>query len=128
MQISLTREEEIQQVELTIEEARKILAIGEAIERLENNEDFKKIIFEGYFVDQAARYTGLLAEPALQAADKQANIIHCLRGISELRQYLLTTKMAVAQCRHDLQGQLDLLEELRAEGPGTSDFGGEMVE
>lgn len=123
MQTHLSHQEKIQQVELTIEQARKVMEMGDAIARLENNDDFKKVIFDGYFVDEAARLTSLLAEPSLQAAEKQSRILHGLRGISELKQHLLTTKMMVEQFKHELDLNLEELEELRAEVPGVSTFG-----
>lgn len=115
MQTQLSQQEQIQQVELTIEEARKFIALGDAIARLENNEDFQKVIFDGYFINEAARLTGLLAEPSMQRPEQQARLHMGLRGISELKQHLLTTKMQVEQFKHDLEENLETLDELRAD-------------
>ena len=112
MQTQLTPSEEIQQVELSIEEARKFLNKVEALERLEQNADFKLLVFDTYFVDEAARYTGLLAEPPMQGAHQQSGILSSLRGISEFRQFLLKLKLQGEQSRNDLQQQLELLEDL----------------
>lgn len=112
MQTQLTPSEEIQQVQLSIEEARKFISKVEALERLEQNADFKLLIFDTYFVDEAARYTGLLAEPAMQAPHHQAGMLSSLRGISELRQFLLKLKLQGEQQRNDLTQQLELLEDL----------------
>lgn len=115
MQNQLTRDQEIQQIELTIGQARKFIAIGDALTRLEKNEDFKKLIFNEYFVEEAARFTSLLAEPAMQRPDQQSALFNSLRAISELKQWLLTTKMKHEQFVHELQANQELLDEIRSE-------------
>lgn len=117
----LTQQEEMRQVEITIEEARKFIAIGDAIERLEKNEDFKKVIFDGYFVEEAARVTSLLADPSMQRPEMQTKLHHALRAISEFKQHLLTTKLMVEQFRSDLEDNLNTLEDLRVEVANSSD-------
>jgi hypothetical protein len=51
-----------QQVDLTIEEANKQIARGEAMERLLNNPDFAEIVGEVYYKEEPARLAGLLGD------------------------------------------------------------------
>ena len=41
--------EQIKQLEMSIDEAKELIALGDSIERLYKNKDFKKVILEGYF-------------------------------------------------------------------------------
>lgn len=78
---------QIQQVEVSLEQARKVVAFGEAIRRLENNPDFRKVILEGYFKDEAVRLTMLTAEMNLKPEAREA-VMHGIRAIAECRQFL----------------------------------------
>ena len=40
---------ELQQLDFNIKLAQKIVDMGDALDRLRNNRDFKKVIGEGYF-------------------------------------------------------------------------------
>lgn len=115
MQTQLTQEQQIQQVELSIEQAREALAFGEAISRLEQNPDFKKVVFDGYFVEEAARTVSLLAEPSMQRPESQLKLAHSLRGISEFKQFLLAHKHMCEQLRYEMSQNQELLDELREE-------------
>lgn len=50
------------QVELTIEEANKQIARGEALQRLLQNPDFAEIVGEVYYKEEPARLAGLLGD------------------------------------------------------------------
>lgn len=53
-----------QQVQLTIDEANKQIARGEALGRLLNNPDFAEIVGEVYYKEEPARLSGLLGDIA----------------------------------------------------------------
>lgn len=53
---------QVNQVQLTIEEAEKQIARGEAMERLLNNPDFAEIIGNVYYKEEPARLSGLLGD------------------------------------------------------------------
>jgi hypothetical protein len=52
----------VSQVELTIEEANKQIARGEALQRLLQNPDFAEIVGEVYYKEEPARLAGLLGD------------------------------------------------------------------
>jgi len=66
--------------------------LKEALERLEQNEDFNKVILEGYFRDKAVNGVSLLASPQIKAQGKRADIMEALVAISQLEDYFLTIK------------------------------------
>ena len=109
--------DQIQYVELSAEEARKVINFAEAIERLDRNPDFRKVIHDGYFTDEARRLTFLTADTALD--DKSANAVWAgIRAIAEFRAFLMARKSAGEVARKDLADQLETLEELRNEQDG----------
>lgn len=84
----MNTDQQIEQVELTIGEAKKNIEKREALLRLTKNKDFNKIIDTGYFMDEATRLVWLKAEPA--SKDIENDIIRQIDAIGSLRQYLRT--------------------------------------
>lgn len=70
----------------TVEQAKEQVATMEALERLENNPDFQKIIIEGYCQSNADVLIRLLSQTANERQYKE----RCdkLLGISFLRDFL----------------------------------------
>lgn len=59
-----------------------------ALERLYENEDFKTVILEGYFKDQAVRSVSLLATDYLKSIGKRGDVFENLVAISALEAHL----------------------------------------
>lgn len=85
----------VQEIELSIEGARKLLSLREALLRLEKNKDFKLLISNGYLVDEALRLTGLLSEvsedrnaPAVLGGVSKDKIVSQLQGVAHFSAYL----------------------------------------
>lgn len=103
---------EIEQVELSMAEAEKIRDFGHALERLERNPDFKKVILDGYFYDEASRLVMLTAEINLKPEQKEA--VHAgIRGIGELRQFLMARKQMGQMADKEIIDHRDTLVDLR---------------
>lgn len=105
----------IQQVEVSLEEAQRIVAFGEALRRLENNRDFQAVILDGYFKTEAARLVMLTAEINFKPEQKEA--IHAgIRGIAELRQYFLARRAEAEMAAKEIGDYKEELDALREEG------------
>ncbi len=63
-----------------------------SLERLEGNEDFKKVILEGYFKDKAVNGVSLLASPQIKQSGARGDIMEALVAISQLEDFFLTIK------------------------------------
>jgi len=102
---------EFEQIELDIKQAKELVARGESLNRLRNNQDFRDVITEGYFVDEAVRLVHLKCAPAMQHQDKQEGINKAIDAIGELSQYFskLITQAEMAKSAID-----DSEEELSA--------------
>ena len=118
--MSTETQQQIEQVEMSMEEAKRIIETGDAIKRLYDNEDFKKVILDGYFKDEAARVVGLRADANMMGENEQKMIDTIITSIGGLRQYFLarmrmaeSAKMALEQdqethaelLREDVQGE-----------------------
>ncbi len=64
--------------------------LAEALERLYENKDFKKVILEGYFKDKAVDQVSLLATSYVQQSGTRGPIMEELVAISALENHFKT--------------------------------------
>lgn len=83
------------EIEVSIEGAKKLVALRDAYDRLEKNKDFKLLIANGYMVDEALRLTGLLSEvsedknaPAQFGSVSKDKIVSQLQAIAHFAAFL----------------------------------------
>jgi uncharacterized protein with PhoU and TrkA domain len=79
---------ELQHIELTEQEAKATIELSKALDRLSNNRDFKKVVLEGYFKDEAVRLVLTKANPACSDESIQKAIVRDIDAIGSFRQYL----------------------------------------
>lgn len=120
------------QVDLTVAEAQKLIERGEALQRLLNNPDFAEIVGTGYYTEEPARLAGLLGDiggsyrwcpnnqamslPPEQFVKMQKDIQNDLHAIGALQAFF-----RVVAWRADLAKQA--LEEIEAEKNRPIDAG-----
>lgn len=75
-----------------LEEYNYYVGQKQALDRLETNPDFKKVILEGYFRDKAVNGVSLLATDYVRKNGLRAEIMENLVAISNLQDYFLTIK------------------------------------
>ena len=114
-------EVQIEQVEMTIEQARELVALRDALQKLSKNRDFKKIIDTGYFKDEAARVVLARANPGLQTESAQKMINNQITSIGVLRQYFVGITAMGNQAEMDILGHQETLEHLREEEDETGE-------
>ncbi len=85
----MTNQEEI---ELETAEAQYWVDMAKALENLEKNEDFKKVVLNGYFRDKALDGVSLLAVPAVKQAGERPEIMEDLVAISNLKYHFSMIK------------------------------------
>jgi hypothetical protein len=66
--------------------------MADALERLENNEDFKKVILEGYFKDRAVSGVSILASDQVKSSGRRTDVMEGLIAISALQDHFYTIK------------------------------------
>lgn len=66
--------------------------MAQSLERLEKNEDFKRVILEGYFKDKAINGVSLLATDHVKRGGFRGDIMEQLVAISQLEDYFIMIK------------------------------------
>jgi hypothetical protein len=77
-------------VELETTEIEHYVDMGQALDRLRDNPDFKKVIIEGYFRDKAADSVSLLSMPVIKKRGERGDIMEDLVAISNLQFFFMT--------------------------------------
>lgn len=107
--------QEIQAIEQNIQAAKTRLEFGAALERLQSNRDFRRVIEEGYFRDEAVRLVHLKADPNMQTEESQRSIVQQMDAIGSLSQYFVTVRQLAGMAARSIEGDEAMLEEIRAE-------------
>ena len=108
-------ESQVQQLENSIRENKKLAEMGESLERLYSNRDFKKLILEGFFQNEAIRLVHLKGDVNMQGLDSQKAILSQIDAIANLSQYFSTVRykagMAVKAIAFDEETRDELTQE-----------------
>jgi len=111
----MSNQQDLEQVELTIEQAHFSIDQMKAVQTLAKNTDFKAIIEEGYFKKEASRLVLLRADPAMQDEFSRKTIDDQITAIGYFRHYLTTInqlgRMAEGALSADEATRQELLEE-----------------
>lgn len=111
----MTVDQQIEQVELSIENAKDAVSSAKAFDELSRDRNFKKIIEEGYFKEEAQRLVMLKSDPNMQDDASQKAIDYSIRAIGELRQYFASLLHFGRMAENAIAEDEDTLDELRAE-------------
>lgn len=104
---------DIEQIELSIEEAQKMVERKERALRLADNPDFKSLILDGYFKDEAIRLTHLLSDP--NAVAHRPQITESMVSIGSLKRYLHAIVQMGAMAEQEISEARETLDEIRGE-------------
>lgn len=107
---------ELQQLERSIKQAQKLVDLGDSLERLRSNRDFKKIFIDGYFAEEAIRLVHLRADANMQSADSRKSIDAQIDAIGTVHQYLQTISVQAQMAGRGLAADEQTRDELLAEG------------
>lgn len=105
-------ENDINQVELSIEVAEEVIKKGKQAEALAKIKDFKEIILDGYFVDEAARLVHYVSHPTTSEEDRK-QALRDIDGIGSLKRHLNMLVTFGKQAQEALEADKNTLEELR---------------
>jgi hypothetical protein len=106
---------QIQAIEANIKEARKLVELGDAMERLKGNKDFKTLVMEGYFEKEAIRLVQAKSNPSLQSPEMQKSILTQIDAIGNLNLYFSTVAQQAAIARKTIEQDEAVRDEILAE-------------
>ena len=104
-------QKEIQQVHVSIEQAKEIVKLGEEAIALAENPLFEKLVLKGYFIDEAARLVHLYGDPNI-SADIKAKIQSDLAGPAHFKRYMQTFIARGRAAHNEIAAHQQSLEEL----------------
>jgi hypothetical protein len=93
----------VKEIKVTMEECKSIISRGDCLERLLNNPDFNELIMDGYFKREAHRLTLMLADPACETPQGQANVIRDLSAVAQLNAFFRTLRTAAEVAKRTLK-------------------------
>ena len=70
------------------------IVMGEALERLEGNADFKTVIMNGYLEGKVLASVSLLAVPQIKAEGRRGDLMEDLVAASNLKYFLQMVRMS----------------------------------
>lgn len=106
----------IEALDANIKQAQKIVDVADALERLKTNRDFKKVILEGYFEQEAVRLVHLKADSNMQSDASQKSILSQMDAIGGLNQFFETTFYKANQAKRAIEADEETRAEILAEG------------
>ena len=105
----------IEQLEHSIQEFKKLADLDNALGRLMQNRDFKKVILDGYLDREAVRLVHLKSDPAMDYPAAQASILKQIDAIGCFNGYLNEIRRQGSLGTKGIGEAEETLEELRAE-------------
>lgn len=109
-------EDQVNQLESSIKESRKVVDLGDALARLKTNRDFKKVILEGFFEQEAVRLVHLKADSNMQSPESQKSILLQLDAIGTLAQFFRTLEYRAELARKSIAFDEETRDDLLTEG------------
>lgn len=108
-------ESQLQQIEISLEEAQHQVALAEALQRLHDNADFKLVILKGYFEQECQRTVMLKFAANYIGEQNQKDAENVLTGIGMLGQYFRKIFIRGEQADRAIQADSATREELLEE-------------
>lgn len=112
----------MQEIQISIEGAKKLQALRDAMLRLEKNKDFKLLIGQAYLDDEVQRLVGLLSEvaedknaPAQLGGMSKDKIVSQLQGIAHFSAFLRSIDQKTQGINETLRSYEEEMEIQRRE-------------
>jgi hypothetical protein len=118
---------EIEQIEVSIEEARKVVAKRDRVIKLIENEDFNAVIHEWYFKDEVIRLANMASDPVIDEKYREC-VNRDIHGPASLRRFLSTIIAMGNAAENEIANHEEEIENIREEEGMIETFGGEETE
>lgn len=105
-------EDKVRRIEQSIRESVKEVEFAEALQRLQNNRDFKRVVLDGYLTQEAVRLVHLMSDPAVQDPATQQSIHLQLRAVGELNAFFQRVVAQAGIARKNIAYSEQAREEL----------------
>lgn len=110
---------DIEQIELSIETAKKLVARRDQIMKLTSNREFRKVILEGYMEEEAVRLVSIAGDARMEK--QRDDIMLGIQAISKFRIYMQDAIIMGDVAERELAQNQEMLDELRDEEDEVSE-------
>lgn len=107
---------DVEQIEISITDAKEKVALGDALERLLRNADFQTIIMTGYFEKEAVRLVMAKSLPSMARPEQQEAINKSIDAVGTLYQYFSRIDKEADLAVAAIQDGEDALSEMAETG------------
>ena len=108
-------EGQLHQLNVSIEQAKKMIELGEALDRLQSNKDFQLLVQKEFLNDFAGQLVRSKSSLGMSAPAQQAYIDNGITAISYLDQWFRQTAAEARQAKVDLPADMATVEEIEDE-------------
>ena len=108
-------QQQIQQVELSIDDARNAISKMKCLNRLRDNKDFQELFEEDYLIQEASRVVLMKAHVSMDNPASQERLSNQIIAIGWFRNYLSTVIGYGQQAQKAIDADIETLDELRGE-------------
>lgn len=104
--------EYLEAIEKSIQQSKVCIEAGNALKRLKDNRDFKLIVLNGYFENEAIRLVHLKSDPNMQKESSQEDIIKQIDAIGAFGNYMTTVLFRADMSLKSLASDEEAKEEI----------------
>ena len=108
--------EDMVMLERSIEHAKRAIELGNNVDRLVNNRDFKKLILDEYLREEPIRLVHLLSDPSMNSPESRQAITVQMEAISSFRRFLENKTQLAEISRKSLAYDEQAREDMLIEG------------
>jgi hypothetical protein len=114
-------EGQLQELEISLEDAQDRVSTAEALERLDQNKDFQKVILDGYFAKEAQRAVMARADVNFHSKENLKQNLEVINAIGQLGAFFHKTfvfgESAARAIEADKETKAEILAEQLNDGP-----------
>jgi len=81
--------QQLAQIKVNISDAKHMVKLAAALEKLKKNENFRLLIEQGYFIEEAARLVAAKSNIAMQSTEQQRFLDSGIMGLGSLQQFFI---------------------------------------
>jgi hypothetical protein len=106
-EVEITLKEKLAEIDASIDAYHEQIRVGEAIKRLEANEDYITVVSHGYLEAEAERLMSLIVGDDPLRRESMENIIEAGLAIRNYKQYLRYKKLDAVQAVQNIEENLN---------------------
>ena len=104
--------QELADIDERIKQLEDQIELHKALERLHENEDFKKVVLDGYFEKESARVFDMLTIPSNLKRDQLQNLMDMMSAIRNVKGYFKTVIVNASMAPEQIDEEREFRKEI----------------